>query len=211
MFGTINSSTPEFQSSDREDRKSLLRRALSILCALGITAAVLMGYAYLVRRHAERLRAQEAAQSPIQKPNPSPQAQVFVDEAMIKGSQAVIGGTILNTSPSKLTNLNVELELKRRKDGKSEVRTLAVDPDDLNPNQQGRYALNVPSREYRESRVKSIRSGQELTDVPFKIIPGAMRPDERLPTRETITVRPSPRRGNGEEFINTPDSPVKVP
>lgn len=211
MFGLINTSTPEFQTSDGEDRKSLLRRGLAVLCALVITAAVLMGYAYLVRRHAERLRAQDAAQSPIQKPSPSPQAQVFVDEAMIKGSQAVLGGTILNTSPNRLNSLTVELELKGRKDGKSEVRTLAVDPTDLNPNQQGRYALNVPSREYRESRVQSIKSGQASTDIPFRIVPGAERPDERLQSKETIVVKPTPRRGNGEEFINTPDNPVKAP
>lgn len=211
MFGTINSSTPEFQTSDADSKKSLLSRVLAILCALGITAGLMMGYTSLVRRHAERLRAQEAAQSPVQKPSPSPEAQVFVDDAMIKGTEAVLGGTIQNISPNQLTNVTVQIELKRRKDGKSEIRTLAVSPGDLSPNQQGRYALNVPSREYRESRVQSIKSGQTSTDVPFKVMPGAERPDERLPTKVTTIVKPTPRRGNGEEFINTPDNPVKAP
>lgn len=210
MFGVTNTSTPEFQTSDAEGRRSLLWRCIAILCALGITFALMMGYSYLRWRHAERLRAQQAADNPIPKPSPSPQAQVFVDEAMIKGSEAVIGGTIQNTSPNKLTNLIVELELKHRMDGKSEIRSLAVVPSDLDPNQQGRYSLNVPSREFRESRIQSIKTGQSSTDLPFKIMPGAMRPDERLPTKETIVVKPPPKRGNGEEFINTPDNPVKV-
>jgi hypothetical protein len=170
-----------------------------------------MGYTYLRWRHAEKLRAQEAAQNPIQKPNPPPQANVFVDEAMLKGSQAIIGGTIQNISGSKLSNVTVELELKRRRDGKSETRTVALAPSDLDPNQQGRYALTVPLHEYRESRVQRISSGQPTTDIPFKILPGAERPDEHLPTKQTITVKPPSKRGNGEEFINTPDTPVKVP
>jgi len=207
----ITSSTPEFQTTDSEDRSSTLRRVLAVVCALTVTAGILFGYSYLSWRNSERLRLQQAAEVPAQKPSPSPQAVVFVDEAMIKGPQAVIGGTVQNISPAKYTNLKVEIELKRRKDGGVETRMLDLVPSEVEPEQQGRYSLNVPSREYRESKVLSIRSGEGFTFVPFKTMPGASRPKERLPESKTIIIKPSPRRGNGEEFINTPETPVKIP
>jgi len=182
-----------------------------VVCALTVTAGILFGYSYLSWRNSERLRLQQAAEVPAQKPSPSPQAVVFVDEAMIKGPQAVIGGTVQNISPAKYTNLKVEVELKRRKDGGVETRMLDLVPSEVEPEQQGRYSLNVPSREYRESKVLSVRSGEGSTIVPFKTMPGASRPKERLPESKTIIIKPSPRRGNGEEFINTPETPVKIP
>ena len=211
MIRETNSSTPAFHTTEEESKKSPFRRVLAIVCAILITFGLMLGYAYLRWRHAERIRAEEAAMAPVQKPSPLPQAQVFVDDAMIKGSQVVIGGTIQNISSNKLTGLTVDIELKRRKDGGSELRTLQLDPSDLDPSQQGRYALNVPSHEFRESRVQRIKTGQTSADVPFKVLPGAQRPPERLPSGKTIIVKPSPRRTNGEEFINTPDNPVRVP
>jgi hypothetical protein len=211
MFRESDTSTPAFHTTDEESRKSPFRRVLAILCAILITLGVMLGYAYLRWRHAERLKAEEAALAPPPKPSLSPLAQVFVDDAMIKGAQVVIGGTIQNISSNKMTGITVDLELKRRKDGGLEVRTLTLEPSDLDPSQQGRYALIVPSHEYRESRVQRIKIGQTSADVPFKILPGAQRPPERLPSGKTIIVKPSPKRTNGEEFINTPDNPVRVP
>ena len=204
-------SSGEFSTIDDSERRSLFTRSVAILCALGVTAAIMTGYAFLRWRHAKQLRDEEASLSQLQKPSPPPQVQVFVDDAMIKGSQAVIGGTILNISPSKLTNLTVEIELKRRTDGGSEKRVVDVIPHELEPQQQGHYTLNVSSHEYRESRVDRIRSGPVVADVPFKIVPGAQRPNERLPENKTVIVKPSPKRNKGEEFINTPDNPVSIP
>lgn len=210
MSRATNTSAPEFQTIDSVDRKPFLKRGLSIICAVGITSALMLGYSYLRWRHAQKLRAEETAQNPVQVPTPSPQVQVFVDEAMIKGSQALLGGAIQNISQNQLTSVTLQIELKRRKDGSSEVRSLAVEPADLNSGQIGRYALTIPSHEYRESHVQSIKADQALKGVPFKLMPGTERPDERLPTREIIVTKPS-KRSKGEEFINTPDNPVKVP
>lgn len=211
MFRVTESDSSEFPTTDDNRRGSLFTRGVAILCALGLTAALMTGYAFLRWRHAKQLRAEEASQAQLQKPSPSPQAQVFLDDAMIKGSQAVLGGTIQNISPVKLTGLTVELELKRRSDGVSEIRTLAVEPSDLEPQQQGRYALNVSSHEFRESRVKRIKTGLTSGDIPFRIVQGAQRPNERLPDNKTVIVKPSPKHNKGEEFINTPDNPVSVP
>jgi hypothetical protein len=157
------------------------------------------------------LRREQAAQTPAAKPVPSPEVQLFVDEAMIKGSQAVLAGTLQNISQEKLSDITVELELKRRKDGALETRTLPLEPRDLAPDAQGRYALTVPSGEYRESRVLHIKTSSRAHEVAFKTAPGAQRPPERPQASKTIVVAPSPRRGKGEEFINTPDNPVAVP
>jgi hypothetical protein len=208
----IEKSSNDLPALKTEDRGSMMPRVIAIICALGLTAALLLGYLVLRRRHAERLQAEQAAQTQAAKPAPSPLFQLFVDDAMIKGPQAVLGGTVLNISGEKLTDLSIELELKRRKDGVSELRTLQVEPHDLAPQEQGRYSLSVPSGDYRETRVLHLKSGSRTGEIAFKIVPGAQRPPERLPqTTKTIIVKPPPRRGKGEEFINTPDTPVTVP
>ncbi len=212
MATDIEKTSDDLPAILTEDRGSGMTRGIAILCALGLTAALLTGYLLLRRRHAERLQAEQAAQTQAAKPAPTPQLQLFVDDAMIKGTQAVLAGTALNISGEKLTDLSVELELKRRKDGVSELRTLQVEPHDLAPQEQGRYSLSVTSGDYRETRVLHIKSGSRSGEIAFKIVPGAQRPPERLPqTTKTIIVKPTPRRGKGEEFINTPDTPVTVP
>ncbi|MBV9957731.1 MAG: hypothetical protein JO360_04885 [Acidobacteria bacterium] len=189
-----------------------MTRGIAIVCALGLTAALLLGYLVLRKRHAERLRAEQAVAEQANKPAPPPQIQLFADDAMIKGSQVLLGGTVVNISAEKLTNVSVVLELRRRKDNVSETRTLQVEPRDLAPQEQGRYSVTVPSGDYRETRVIHIKSGARADEVAFKILPGAQRPLEKpTQTTKTIIVKPSPRRDKGEEFINTPDNPVTIP
>jgi hypothetical protein len=59
--------------------------------------------------------------------------------------------------------------------------------------------------------VLRIKSTQTAGDVPFRKLQGAERPNERLTSKEIIVVAPTPKRGKGEEFINTPENPVKIP
>jgi hypothetical protein len=208
----LNNTSNDVHGIEEEKGKSFFTRGVAFLFAIGLTAALLAGYMFLRWRHAERMRKEQAAQTQPAKPAPVPVLQVFLDDAMIKGSSAVLGGTLVNISKEKLTGLSVELELKRRKDGSSEMRTINVEPRDLEPEQQGRYSLSVPSGEYRESRVLQIKSDNHSGEMAFKTAPGAQRPPERLPqTGKTIIVKPAPSRGKGEEFINTPDNPVRVP
>ena len=212
MEHDLEKSGTELNSLEADEGKSFFTRSVAFLCALGLTAALLIGYMALRWRHAERLRAEKAAQEQAIKPAPIPEIQVFLDDAMIKGSQAVLGGTIQNISKSPLTNLSVEMELKRRKDGVSEVRSLPVEPRDLAPDEQGRFSLTVTSGAFRESRVLHIKSSTRSGEIAFKTVPGAQRPPERLPeTSRTIVIKPTPRREKGEEFINTPDNPTTVP
>ena len=197
---------------ETEARRSPFILIAAVLCALAITAGLFAGYLYLRRRHAENELARQQAQTPpASKPSGPPLLQVYEDDALIKGSQAMIGGTLVNISAENLTDLAVELELHKRKGGDKETRTLPVTPKDLTPQQQGRYTLMVMSRDYSYARLVRIKSSARPAEVAFKSAPGAQRPPEPPPQSKTVILpRPTPRKGE-EEFINTPDKPARVP
>lgn len=213
MFSSYKETVTESHDFETERRRSPMFLIISAICALAVTGGLLAGYMYLQRRNAERTRATQQAMAPPEKPPTiPPQAQVYEDEAMIKGTQAVIGGTVRNISNETLSDLSVELELTRRKDGGNERRTLPLEPKDLAPDQQGRYSLSVLKRDYRSAHLVSLKRGASSTEVAFKTAPGAQRSPERLPkTTETVIVnQPAPRKGSGEEFINTPENPGTI-
>lgn len=146
-------------------------------------------------------------------PAPSPEAYVLVDEAMLKKPHAILAGTVENIGRERLENLSVELELRRREDGAIELRSVPVNPSALAPGEKGRYSLRVLSEEWSNSRLLRVRSSSREGDVAFKSSPGARRPPERMPESRTDTATKSPSRPRpgGEEFINTPDTPIAVP
>jgi hypothetical protein len=197
---------------DTEARRSPVTLIAAVICALAITGGLFAGYLYLRRRHAQNELARQQAQTPpASKPTGPPLLQVYEDDALIKGSQALIGGTVVNISSENLTDLSVELELHQRKGGNKETRSLPVTPKDLTPNQQGRYTISVLSRDYSYARLVRIKSSARPTEIVFKTAQGAQRPPEPPPQGKTVIVpRPAPRKGE-EEFINTPDKPARVP
>lgn len=204
--------SPETYDFEPERRRSPLFLIVSIVCALAVTGGLLAGYYYLQRRHAEQTRATQQAMNPPEKPVVPPQAQVYEDEAMIKGSQAVIGGTVRNISNETLSDLTVELELTRRKDAVKEKRILTLEPKDLAPNQQGKYSLSVLKRDYRSAHLVRLLGSGGSAEIAYKTAPGAQRPPEPPPHQtETIIVnKPAPRKGSGEEFVNSPDNPGTI-
>lgn len=204
----IKESEPDSDPFSERGRSTKL--VLAVVCALALTAALFAAYMILRKRHAEQARAQEQLLNPPPAPAASPEIQAFVDDAMIRGHQTLLGGTLQNISDKKITDISVEMSLRRRKDGGTEVRTLSVDPKDLEPNQQGRYSLTVVSQDYSGARLLSVKSSSRNGEIAFRSAPGAQRPPERTPQSQTIIQKPSPRP-RGEEFINTPDTPARVP
>jgi hypothetical protein len=103
------------------------------------------------------------------------------------------------------------MELTHRKDGSREQRSLQVAPSELAPDQKGRYTLTL-SGDYRSLKLLSIRTGTRGEEVGFKTAPGTPRPHEAAPetTRTVIITRPSQPK-KGEDFINTPDNPDRIP
>ena len=142
---------------------------------------------------------------------PTPEANIFVDEAMLAKPYAVIGGAVENIGSQRLEKLSVEIELRRREDGSVETREVSVQPADLEPGGQGKFSLKVLSEEWSGSRVVKLRSGTRAPqEVAFKPQPGARRPPEKVKPNVVIVKTPTQKKGNSE-FINTPDTPYSVP
>jgi hypothetical protein len=142
----------------------------------------------------------------------TPEANILVDEPRLLKPYAVVGGTVRNVGQQRLEQLSVLIELRRRDDGTTEQRDAAVVPSDLAPGEQGKFAVKVAPDEFRGSSVVGLRSGAGVRDVAFKAMPGAKRPPERFPDRVVnVKVPQQKSKGGGDEFINTPDTPIKVP
>jgi hypothetical protein len=183
----------------------------AIACALAVAVALLVGYRALRARQFERVRAAQQAATPAAKLSAPPEAQIFEDEARLKGADAIITGTIRNISDKILEELSFEMELKRRTAKDTERRQINVEPASLDPGAEGRYSLSLRSAEWSGARVFSLNSARRQETIAFKSAVGARRPPERLPQgNPKIVVVPRPRP-KGEEFINTPDNPTRIP
>jgi hypothetical protein len=206
----ISDNFTESDDAEAKRGRSSLVKIISILTALAITAALLIGFLVWRKRHEERVAVEPQAKSNPARPALPLKVQVYLDDPVRKGPQATISGTIHNISGEALSNLSVEVELTRRKDASAEVRSLDVQPKELAANQKGRYSLTLTG-DYRSVKLLHIKSGAESSEIGFKTAPGEARPVERTPEGKTIIVdRPSSPR-QGEEFINTPDNPAKIP
>jgi hypothetical protein len=139
-----------------------------------------------------------------------PELKVTEDEVMIDGPQALIGGTVENTTGVRLENVVLELELNGR-DGGREVMLVSPEPDTLSPGEAAQYSLSVSNHDWSKSKIIRIRSSSRPDEeLAFSSQRGAKRPPERLkPTTKVIVQRPP--RPKGEEFINTPDSADPIP
>ena len=175
------------------------------VAALLITALVFVGYAYLRKRQAQ---SAAPAQQLAALPKPSPQALILVDEALLQGTNTVLGGTVRNISNQKLGAISVELELKRRSGGGVEKKQVALNPADLGPSEDGQYSLQLRAQEYVSARVVGLYSGSQAT-IPFTLAQGDKRPPERLESKTIKIDKPAP--GKRSEFLNSPDNPARVP
>lgn len=213
-MSTINKSRDlEAVIHDPEELRSRSRSPLfffvAVVAGLAVTAALLGGYFYLRSRHAAQTLVAEQQQSAPAKQTVQPEVKIFEDDAMIKGPQVLVGGTVQNISDAAIADLSLEMELTRRAGGAKESRTIALTPKDLAPNEQGRYSLTVLSREFKQARVVRVLSGTRSSEVAFVTAAGAQRPPAPpSQTNKTIIVN-RPRSSNGD-FINTPDNPTTI-
>jgi hypothetical protein len=208
--GGIKDDYTESYDSEVGGRRSSLVKIVSILMALAITAALLIGFLIWRKRHQEIVGVKPQAQAPAIRPALPLKVQVYMDEPVRKGPQALIGGTVQNISDEALSSVSLEVELTRRKDAGTEVRSIKVEPGELAPNQKGRYSLTLTG-DYRSIKLLNIKSGPASNEIGFKVAPGAARPVEHTPETKTIIVNQPSAPKKGEEFINTPDNPAKIP
>jgi hypothetical protein len=193
-----------------EQKRSNAPAVLGGIAALVITALVFSGYALLRKRHAQSSPSLVLfSQPPTAEPRKPPKALIMVDDALLQGDKTTIGGTVRNTSTEKLDGLSVELELKRRKDGVAERQIVTLDPAHLEPEQEGRYSLQLKAQEYGSARLVALKAGPDLVPLPYATALGQKRPPERLESK-TITVG-KPSSSKRGEFLNSSDNPVRVP
>jgi hypothetical protein len=189
-----------------EERSHGRRLLVGILCALLLTGAIFGGYIFLRKRHERQLASAAAA---AKTKALAPRIEVFVDEPTMDGKKSLLGGTLHNISGEPLRNLSVELELRQRKGGRLETRTLTPDQTELGPDAKARYTVELQVADYSSARLVRIVGGDNRAEVPFKALPGQPRPPMEAPAGKTVIVnRPAQR---GEEFLNTPNNPARVP
>ena len=187
-----------------EERRRTIRLFAGVLCAIVLTGVVLGGYLYLRKKHEREVAAAtETAKTKAL----APKIEVFVDDATLNGKQTVLGGTLHNISGETLRDVTVELELKRRTGGGLEVRTLKPDQTELGPDGKARYGVELLAQDYMTARLLRITANRQ--ELPFKTLPGAPRPTMTPPVGKSVFgKRPAP---HGERFINTPNTPGRVP
>jgi hypothetical protein len=191
---------------DEEEKRRTQRLLLGLLCAVLLTGAVLGGYLWLRKRH-ER---QVAASADAEVKRKAPKVEVFVDDAMVNGKTTTLGGTVHNISNENLHNVAVELQLRRRVGSGVDARIVALDTTDLTPDARGHYSIQVATDDYITSTFSRVVTGSEQVAVAFKALPGNERPPMDVPGSKTIVVgQKTP--GKGDEFINTPNNPGRVP
>ena len=207
MKGTLLET--DISGINRDEGSSRARTFVGAICALVIASLVVAGYLYLRRRHAQQtLSAIREQQGPAVEPKGPPKAQIFVDEAMQKGDQTLIAGTVKNISNEMLSSLSVDLELIRRKGATTDKTSVQVQPSQLAPQEEGRYSLPLRSADYTSVKLVGLRGGVTLASLVYTAAPGQKRPVEKTESKTIIVKRPSTGKGG---FLNTPDSPGRVP
>jgi|SRR5215831_4437921 len=203
---TLNQLETEPLPIEEEEQRHTRRLLIGILCALVLTGLVLGGYLFLVRRH-ERQVAVAATAEKVEKAKAK--VEVAVDEPTTEGKKSVLGGTIHNISNQTLSNVAVELQLRRRSGGAVEARVVTPESSELAPDAKTSYRLEVPVQDYISATFSRVLTGDAHVATAFKAVPGAERPPLPAPPAKTIVVgRPGPRDG---EFLNSEQNPAKVP
>ena len=198
--------TPGVDFSEKRNLGSSTK-LLALACALLVTAALLGGYFYLRGRFTQTRASIPAsnASAPAASKGPA-KVHVLVDDPLLKNRESVIGGSVRNISSETLDSVAVVLELRRRGDGEIEERAVPIEPKSLAPNEEARYELRLIPQEYAGVKLAGVKSGSTM--IAHSSAPGRRRPPVVTPSKSVTVQRPVPR---GEEFLNTPDNPGRVP
>ena len=190
------------------ERESSKRKLLAVVCAVAVTAILLVGYGYIRKYHAQKLIAENTPPPVVETgPKGPPLAHVVIDEPTLEKGMTTIGGVVKNISKQDLSGLSVVIELRRRKDSGVEESVLPVTPAQLQPDEEGSYSLKVSAQEFASIRLAGLKADPQSSLIAYHSSQGKKRTPERLEPR-TIVVK---RAGKPGEFINTPDNPARVP
>lgn len=190
------------------EQESNKRKLLAVVCAVAVTAVLLIGYGFIRQYHAQKVIAENTPPPVVESgPKGPPLAHIIIDEPSIAKGMTTIGGVVKNISKQELTNLSVVIELRRRKDGGLEESVLPVTPAQLQPEQEGSYSVTMPAQKVASIRLVGLKADPQSALIAYSSAQGKKRTPERLEPR-TIVVK---RSGKPGEFINSPDNPGRVP
>ena len=190
------------------ERESNKRKLLAVVCAVALTAILLVGYGYIRKYHAARVLSENTPPPVVDAGPKGPAlAHVVVDEPSITKGVTTIGGVVKNISKQDLSGLSVVIELRRRKDGGLEESVLPVTPSQLQPEQEGSYSVTLPAQTFASIRLAGLKADPQATLIAYSSSQGKKRTPERLEPK-TIVVK---RTGKPGEFINSPDNPGRLP
>jgi hypothetical protein len=192
---------------DDEEKRRTQRLLIGVLCAVLLTAAILGGYMALRKRHERQVAA--AAEAEVKRK--APKVEVFVDDALVNGKSTTLGGTVHNISTETFQNIAVELQLRRRVGSGLDTRVVQPEMTDLAPDARVHYSIQVATEDYISATFSRVVGGADRAAVPFKALPGNPRPPLDAPASKTIIVEDKRKPGKGDEFINTPNNPGRVP
>ncbi|HEY8224140.1 MAG TPA: hypothetical protein VIG25_02605 [Pyrinomonadaceae bacterium] len=189
------------------EKESSRRKLLAVVCAVGLSALLLVGYAYMRNRHVKQVAANSYV-PPVDNglPKGPPLVHVQMDEPLLEKGNTIFGGTVKNISERELSGLSVALDLIKRKGGAVEPRLIAVEPSRLQPQQEASYSVKLSAQEYGTIRFVGLKADPQSTLIAYSSSPGKKRPTEKLEPRVIVV-----KKGRPGEFANTPDNPVKVP
>lgn len=190
----------------QNEKESTRLKLFGVVCAVAVTALLLVGYAYFRRFHAQEVLA-NATPPPVVDNGPKGPAvaHIVIDQPSLERGTTTIGGVVKNISPNELNGLTISLVLHRRKDNGTEERSVPVAPGKLQPQEEGSYSLKVSASEYGSITLVGLHDDAKL--LAFTTSSGKQRNPERLEPKTIIVKRP----GKPGEFINTPDNPTRVP
>jgi len=190
------------------ERDSNKLKMLAVVCAVGLTAILLIGYGIMRKYHALKVLAENTPPPVVDAGPKGPAlAHIVLDEPSIAKGTTTIGGVVKNISKQDLTGLSVVLELRRRKDGGLEESILPVTPSQLQPEQEGSYSVTVPAQNFAAIRLAGLKADPQATLIAYSSSQGKKRTPERLEPK-TVVVK---RTGKPGEFINSPDNPGRIP
>ena len=190
------------------ERDSNKLKLLAVVCAVALSAILLVGYGYIRKYHAQKVLAENTPPPAVDAGPKGPAlAHVVLDEPSIAKGMTTIGGVVKNISKQDLSGLSVVLELRRRKDGGLEESILPVTPSQLQPEQEGSYSVTVPAQNFATIRLAGLKADPQSTMIAYSSAQGKKRTPERLEPK-TVVVK---RTGKPGEFINSPDNPGRIP
>jgi hypothetical protein len=196
---------PEEAINQQHD--STRRKLLAVVCAVAVTAILLVGYGYIRKYHAQKILANATPPPSEATPKGPALAHVTVDEPTLEKGMTIVSGVVKNVSNQQLTGVSVTLEFRRRKDGKPEQQVLPVSPGQLQPQEEGAYAAKFPVDDFASVRLAGVQVDPQSSVVVYSSSQGKRRPPERLQPQVVVVKR----SGKPGEFLNTPDNPGRVP